>query len=91
MNDADSHPPKAKKIVERKIRFFMPGLGIIALKVKCVVEPKRKDEMLPRATRMRAGIRVPMAPTLLSHLPVFRPTTFNSVISASIPTLKTRK
>ena len=41
MNDPASHPPNAKKIVERKIRFFMPGRGTIALSVKCVADPKR--------------------------------------------------
>jgi hypothetical protein len=59
MNEADSQPPKAKKIVERKIRFFMPGLGTIALHVKCVAEPKRKNEVIPRAIQIpRAGNRI---------------------------------
>ena len=46
MNEAASHPPKAKKIVDRKIRFFMAGLGTIALsrEMRCGAEAYKRND-----------------------------------------------
>src|SRR5450830_1478744 len=54
-----------------------PVLGTNACALIGVAEPKRLQDRAPSTSRSAAGIQPAIAPTLLSHLPMLRPTTFN--------------
>src|SRR5437588_2588377 len=74
--DPLSTPPNAKAIVDQKITSLRLVLGINVCAEIGVADPKRFHEYMPSAIRMNAGIQLAIAPTLFSHFPTFRPTTF---------------
>ena len=48
-----------------------------------VADPKRRQAMTPSTINNDAGIQLAIAPTFISHLPTFSPTTFNVTARAS--------
>ena len=61
---------------------FSPVLGTKAPAGIGVADPKRDHDTKPSVMSAAAGIQLASAPTLLSHLPTFRPTTFSPTASA---------
>src|SRR5262245_4349535 len=80
--DALSTPPNANAIVDQKMTSFSPVLGTSACASSGVADPNRLHEMAPSAISAAAGTQLASAPTLLSHLPTFSPTTFSVTVRA---------
>src|SRR5436853_321112 len=76
--DALSTPPNANAIVDQKMTSFNVVLGTSERGVIGVAAPKRIQAIAPKAINANAGIQLATAPTLVSHLPTFRPTTFST-------------
>src|SRR6185436_13901555 len=83
--DALSTPPNANAIVDQKITSLRLVLGTNAPASIGVADPKRLHEIAPRTKSAPAGIQAASAPTLLSHLPMFRPTTLRVTARTSPP------
>src|ERR1043166_3596631 len=75
--DPLSTPPNAKAIVDQKMTSFKLVLGTNAWAPIGGADPNRLHDTAPSTMSTAAGIQLAIAPTLFSHLPTFRPTTFN--------------
>ena len=63
-------------------------LGVRVCRVNALAEPKRCHAMAPITITIKAGIHMAIAPTLCSHLPTSRPTTFTTVASVKVSSEK---
>src|SRR6266851_8959310 len=86
--DPLSTPPNAKAIVDQKMTSLRLVLGINVACVIGVAEPCRRHEIAPSTISTIAGIHAAIAPTLFSHFPTLRPTTF-MVTAIARPTVET--
>src|SRR5260370_25242698 len=84
MKEAVSQPPKAKVKDDQKIMSLKRVLGIMVVALKEVAEPKRCHAMAPMPMMITTGSHIATAPTLCSHLPTLRPTTFMPVLIAKV-------
>src|SRR5215510_14755767 len=81
--DALSTPPNAKAIVDQKMTSLRPVLGTnVAGAAIGVADPNRVHDTTPRMMSAPAGTQLATAPTFVSHLPTFSPTTFKVTATA---------
>src|SRR5256885_8943079 len=86
--DALSTPAKAKAIVDQKMTSLRPVPGISERMLIGVADPYFIHENNPNASNNAIGIHAATAPTLVNHLPIFRPTTLRTT-AAVRPTTDT--
>src|SRR5260221_12347769 len=89
--DAFSTPAKAKAIVDQKITSLRPVLGISDCRVMGVADPYFIQEKNPNASSRHSGTHAASAPTFVSHLPMFRPTTLSATAAVRPNTDTARK
>src|ERR1044071_6467232 len=74
--DPLSTPPNANAIVDQKMTSFRLVLGTRVVELFGVADPTRRQETNAGARTSAATTQLASAPTLFSHLPTLRPTTF---------------
>src|ERR1700744_1204680 len=83
INEADSAPQKANKSVAQIPALPKLNEGFSSEGWKLVADPELRHPIMPTTHNNPIGSQVPIAPRLLSHLPMFSPTILTARASPS--------